>query len=117
MILPRFALAITAALWMGLGPAQAADLPIHPVMICYLVPLPPGFIIKCPGAPSATVSRPFGLGGAASIGAFAAGAIIGTAAVLCAYDIWLKIEGYKNWDGTPKVAQVHPSHRGHHPAP
>jgi hypothetical protein len=106
-----------AALWMSLGSAQAASLPINPVVICFLFPLPGELKCPVPSSPGAPVSRPFSLGASASIGAFAAGAIIGTAAVLCAYDIWLKIEGYKNWDGTPKLAQVRPSHRGHHPAP
>jgi hypothetical protein len=43
-------------------------------------------------------------------GALAAEGIIGTAALLCLYDLYLKIEGQKNWDGTPKT--VHHSH--HH---
>jgi len=25
-----------------------------------------------------------------------------SAALLCIYHVWLKINGYKNWDGTPK---------------
>lgn len=98
---------------MGLAPVQAADLPIHPIVVCFLFPLPGE--LPCPVASSSSVSasRPFSLGASASIGALAAGAIIGTAAVLCAYDIWLKIKGYKNWDGTPKGAQGRHSHRGH----
>ena len=44
-------------------------------------------------------------------GGFAVG-IIGTAALLCLYDVWLKINGYKNWDGSPKVVQVQAQH--HH---
>jgi hypothetical protein len=36
-----------------------------------------------------------------------AGGIIATAAILCFYDIWLKINGFKNWDGTPKIVHVH----------
>jgi hypothetical protein len=42
-----------------------------------------------------------GVGGGLAVG------IIATAALLCIYDIWLKFNGYKNWDGTPKVVQVH----------
>jgi hypothetical protein len=44
-------------------------------------------------------------------GALAAESIIGVAAVLCLYDLILKIEGFKNWDGTPKAVH-HPHH--HH---
>ena len=36
-------------------------------------------------------------------GAYIAGGIIGVAAVLCLYDIALKINGKKNWDGSPKT--------------
>jgi len=51
-------------------------------------------------------------GTAVSAGAWAAGGIIAVAAALCLYDIWLKINGYKNWDGSPKVVQiVHHHHR------
>ncbi|MCK9916351.1 hypothetical protein MXD81_45080 [Microbacteriaceae bacterium K1510] len=35
-------------------------------------------------------------------GVYVAGGIIGVAAVLCVYDLYLKINGLKNWDGTPK---------------
>jgi len=38
---------------------------------------------------------------------WASGAIIGVAAAMCAYDIWLKIHGFKNWDGTPKLVHHH----------
>ncbi len=34
-------------------------------------------------------------------GAWVAGGIIGVAAALCLYDIWLKASGFKNWDGSP----------------
>jgi H+/gluconate symporter-like permease len=46
---------------------------------------------------------------AASVGAgvYLAGGIIGVAAVLCIYDFWLKVNGFKNWDGSPKVVQHH----------
>lgn len=98
------ALAVIATLGAGVKQGCAADLPI-----------------KFPGFPSAPIngnfslSRFFGLGGggSASLGALAAGGIIATAAVLCAYDVWLKFEGYKNWDGTPKMALArHRHHRG-----
>ena len=43
-------------------------------------------------------------GTSTSVGAgiYFAGGIIGIAAMLCAYDLYLKINGLKNWDGTPK---------------
>jgi hypothetical protein len=46
---------------------------------------------------------------AASVGAGAyfAGSIIGVVAVLCIYDFWLKANGVKNWDGSPKVVKHH----------
>jgi hypothetical protein len=42
-------------------------------------------------------------GGGAGLVSFVAIGIIGVAAAMCAYDIYLKIEGLKNWDGTPKI--------------
>jgi hypothetical protein len=44
---------------------------------------------------------------ASTAGAWAAGGFIGVVAALCLYDIWLKINGMKNWDGTPKIPK-HP---------
>ena len=44
-------------------------------------------------------------------GALVAGGIIGAAAALCIYDVSLKINGLKNWDGTPKVARMHHTHQ------
>jgi uncharacterized membrane protein YuzA (DUF378 family) len=44
-------------------------------------------------------------------GAWAAGGIIGVAAVLCLVDFFQKVAGVKNWDGTPKVVQPHHHHR------
>jgi hypothetical protein len=41
-------------------------------------------------------------GGSSVAGAWAAGGVIGVAAVLCAYDLILKFQGVKNWDGTAK---------------
>jgi hypothetical protein len=40
---------------------------------------------------------------AVGAGVFVTGGFIGVAAVLCVYDFILKINGVKNWDGTPKV--------------
>ncbi|MFY9693769.1 MAG: hypothetical protein WA776_20290 [Xanthobacteraceae bacterium] len=39
--------------------------------------------------------------------------VIGTAALLCIYDVWLKVNGYKNWDGSQRLAQL-PAHHHHH---
>jgi hypothetical protein len=46
----------------------------------------------------------------AAAGFWAAGTIIGLAAALCIYDVWLKINGLKNWDGTPIVQKPPPHH-------
>lgn len=35
-------------------------------------------------------------------GVYVAGGIVGIAAALCVYDLYLKFSGLKNWDGTPK---------------
>ena len=69
-------------------PASALMLPVMPV------------------APAAS-----GSGLALGVGGGLAGGIIASAAILCVYDIWLKINGFKNWDGTPKV--VHFDHHVH----
>ena len=39
----------------------------------------------------------------AGAGLAVTGGFIGLVAVLCVYDIGLKIQGVKNWDGTPKL--------------
>jgi hypothetical protein len=36
--------------------------------------------------------------------------IIAAAGLLVIYDLWLKFNGYKNWDGTPKVQAPPPRH-------
>jgi len=46
----------------------------------------------------------FGVAGGLAVG------VIATAGLLCLYDVWLKINGVKNWDGSPKVAQLHHPH-------
>jgi hypothetical protein len=56
-----------------------------------------------PPPPSSTA---LGVGGGFAVG------IIATAGLLCLYDVWLKITGVKNWDGSPKVVQVS-HHHGH----
>lgn len=58
---------------------------------------------------SAAAPAPLAPASSAALGAgggFAIG-IIATAALLCGYDIWLKINGLKNWDGSPKVVKLH----------
>jgi hypothetical protein len=44
---------------------------------------------------------------AVGAGVYIAGGFIGVIAALCVYDIILKINGVKNWDGTPKIPK-HP---------
>jgi hypothetical protein len=51
-------------------------------------------------------------GTAVGVGVWAAGGVIAVAAALCIYDVWLKINGIKNWDGSPKVVRV--VHHQHH---
>jgi hypothetical protein len=58
----------------------------------YANPLP----LPCPVAPAGAA---LGTGAALTLG------FIGIVGALCLYDIWLKINGFKNWDGTPKVPQ------------
>lgn len=51
-------------------------------------------------AAAAIIPPPVAAGGAATAGAWVAGGFIGVVAALCIYDIWLKVDGQKNWDGT-----------------
>ena len=89
------AVAVAAMLVALPGPSRAADLPL-----------------KTPTLKGPLSSSIFGTGaGGAGFLTFAAGAIIGVAAGMCAYDIYLKIEGVKNWDGSPNVAKSHKHHR------
>ena len=44
---------------------------------------------------------PVAAASASTAGVWVAGGFIGVVAVLCLYDIWLKVDGQKNWDGTP----------------
>lgn len=62
---------------------------------------PKAAIVSHPVPPPAT-SMTLAAGGGLAVG------IIATAALLCIYDVWLKINGYKNWDGSPKT-QAPPS--------
>jgi hypothetical protein len=59
----------------------------------------------------ATLSAiPVTAGASVAAGAWVTGGFIGVVAALCIYDIVLKIEGVKNWDGTPKIPK-HDRHR------
>ena len=72
---------------------------LKPTLAAFPPPTPPASSAAAAGSSAA-----LGVGGGIAIG------VIATAALLCAYDIWLKINGFKNWDGSPKVVKVH-----HHP--
>jgi len=41
---------------------------------------------------------------ATSAGLYLPGGLIAAVALLCFYDLWLKMNGQKNWDGTPLSA-------------
>jgi hypothetical protein len=87
----KFGLAVAVALMLVAlpRPSKAADLPLR------MIPVPFAHSV-------------FGIGaGGAGLPSFVAFGFIGVVATLCAYDIYLKIEGVKNWDGTPKVAKSH----------
>ena len=64
---------------------------------------PASAIMMNPAAPAAAPGSGLALG----VGGGLAGGIIASAAILCVYDIWLKINGFKNWDGTPKIVHFH----------
>ncbi|MBI1204232.1 MAG: hypothetical protein GC182_17160 [Rhodopseudomonas sp.] len=55
-----------------------------------------------PPPPSVTVTT-----SGAATGAWITGGFIGAVAVICVYDIYLKLTGVKNWDGSMK-AVAHP---------
>ncbi len=55
---------------------------------------------KADAVPAPTVVAASTATGAGVVGA---GAFIGLVAVICGYDLYLKITGLKNWDGTPKT--------------
>ncbi len=57
-------------------------------------------------APLPPPSAALGVAGGLAVG------IIATAALLCIYDVWLKFNGYKNWDGSPKIVKVTHHHHG-----
>lgn len=101
-VLKNIALAvcIVGALSVPAAQSMAADVPImpgHP---------PLGLPLNVSASPVSSSTA------AMSMGAIAVTGFIGFVAVICAYDLYLKISGQKNWDGTPKVVQV--VHHGHH---
>lgn len=57
--------------------------------------------LPAPVLPPGVTTAAFSTGAAVTVG------FIGFVGALCLYDVWLKINGYKNWDGTPKVVQIH----------
>ena len=67
----------------------------------------PASALMVVGQPAPPPSATLGVGGGLAVG------VIATAALLCIYDIWLKVNGYKNWDGSAKIAQVHTHHHIH----
>ena len=75
-------------------------IPARAFTVCAVTAVP----VSCLPTPASTTT--LGVGGGLAVG------IIATAALLCIYDIWLKFNGYENWDGTPKVVQLHVHH--HH---
>jgi len=84
----KLAVYAVAAMMLGsaLNPASAA------------FPLPSPSV-----PPPSTASTAFGVGGGVAAG------IIATAGILCIVDFWQKLNGQKNWDGSPKVVKA----RGH----
>ena len=55
------------------------------------------FVLPPPPPPPPTIAA----GTSVGAGIYFAGGIIAVATVLCIYDIYLKANGLKNWDGTP----------------
>jgi hypothetical protein len=120
-MLRKFGLAIAvAAMLVALpGQSKAADLPQK--CLSFAPPAAPfywqgffvGGLISCLASPRTSAGHLAG-SGAGALGSVALG-FIGVVAALCAYDLYLKIEGVKNWDGTPKVAHT-PNHYHRHAA-
>jgi hypothetical protein len=82
MIFQKCVIVLSAAAILAGSVNQSKALPVTP---------PPAPIVA--GSSSAAA-------GVAVVGGF-----IGVIAALCIYDIVLKINGVKNWDGTPKVTR------------
>ncbi|MEA2983195.1 MAG: hypothetical protein QOF09_5018 [Alphaproteobacteria bacterium] len=64
-------------------------------------------VVKTPSPPLVPgSSAALGVGGGLAVG------IIATAGLLCIYDIWQKMNGLKNWDGSPKTVKARAPRRG-----
>jgi hypothetical protein len=85
MIVRKCVIALSVAALMAVSVNQSKALPADPVVVAG--------------------GTTFGAG------AWVAGGFIGVVAVLCAYDLVLKFQGVKSWDGTPMVAK--PVHHHH----
>jgi hypothetical protein len=90
-MLRKLGFAVVAAMLVALpGQSNAADLPLKPP--------------KPPLLPKMVVG---GATGGAGLVSFVVVGVLGVVATMCAYDLYLKIEGVENWDGTPKAVKPH----------
>lgn len=103
-----FALALVGVLGLP-AQATAADIPVKGIPVQYCKVLAGGGLSCFLGSSRSSSSV---LSGTAGTGALIVTGFIGLVAVLCAYDIYLKISGQKNWDGSPKLVEL--VHHGHH---
>ena len=62
--------------------------------------IPSKAVVVPPPAPPSPIPIPYP--NTAAAGVFVVGGFIGVMALLCIYDFALKLQGIKNWDGTPK---------------
>jgi hypothetical protein len=76
-------------------PKSAVTLAVIAALSAASVSQPKAAIVTTPPPPATSMT--LAAGGGLAVG------IIATTALLCIYDVWLKINGYKNWDGSPKV--------------
>jgi hypothetical protein len=83
-------------------PKSAVTLAVIAALSAASVSQPKAAIVTTPPPPATSMT--LAAGGGLAVG------IIATAALLCIYDVWLKINGYKNWDGSPKVQTPPPKH-------
>jgi hypothetical protein len=83
-------------------PKSAVTLAVIAALSAASVSQPKAAIVTTPPPPATSMT--LAAGGGLAVG------IIATAALLCIYDVWLKINGYKNWDGSPKLQTPPPKH-------
>jgi hypothetical protein len=106
--------AVTAMLIAVPAQSKAADLPIKAVSTCGSAPGAPILLswqgLYLLGTFSCLPSH--AARGAVSVTGSVAFGFLGVVAGLCAYDIYLKVKGVKNWDGTANVVEPH-KHRYH----